>query len=90
MSISHYDWKNRRQTCPACGWSGLGEEAEMGESFAGGAEYHCPRCDHYFCYVPYPLLSVSLGDLRAPEANRMVAEVVMRRVRQPNQNDPHA
>lgn len=87
MSISHYDWKNGRQTCPACGWSGLGEEAEMGESFEDGAEYHCPRCDHYFCYVPYPLLSESLEDPQAPETDRLFAEVAMQQVRKADKTD---
>jgi uncharacterized membrane protein YeaQ/YmgE (transglycosylase-associated protein family) len=77
--VNHYDWKNQKQTCPACQWTGLGSDTEVGETFGEGAEYHCPTCGHGFGYIAYPLLSESLSDPRAPEADRVFAEIVTRR-----------
>jgi hypothetical protein len=27
--VRHYDFKNEAQTCPECGWKGLGSEAKI-------------------------------------------------------------
>jgi len=77
----HYDWMNATHTCERCGWMGLGSEASIGETFNDGAEYHCPKCNHYFGYVSYPLLTESLTDPRAPETDRKFAEIVMMRLK---------
>ena len=77
--VTHYDWKSQRQACPACGWTGLGCDTEVGETFSDGADYHCPGCGHRFGYVAYPLLSESLSDPRAPQSDRTFAEIVVGR-----------
>ena len=43
-------------TCKACGWSGPGRDAQVGEVFEGGqiSEYHCPKCGEYLRAVPWP------------------------------------
>lgn len=79
--MSFYDFHNGTQTCKQCGWSGLGKEATMGDSFAEGAEYHCPKCYHYFGFQSYPTLQESLTDPRAPREDRMFAEIVEQRVK---------
>ena len=79
--INHYDWKSGTQTCTQCGWAGLGSETEIGDTFADGADYHCPKCNYRFGYIAYPLLSDSLTDPRAPDTDRMFAEIVMRDVK---------
>ena len=71
MTDNHYDFKNTRRACSACGWFGLGSEAKIGESFNDGAEYHCPTCDAYFGYIAFPLLSESLSDPRAPAEDKL-------------------
>jgi len=76
----HYDWKYESHRCPKCSWEGLGSEAAMGESFNDGAEYHCPSCNHPFGYIDYPLVKESLTDLRAPESDRLFAEIVTQQV----------
>ena len=81
ISIGYYDWMNGQQNCPKCGWTGLGSETAMGEGFNEGAEYHCPECDHYFGFIAYPLLEESLSDPRAPDSDKMFAEIVMHRAR---------
>lgn len=78
---SHYDFKCGQQRCPGCGWTGLGSETAMGDSFDEGAEYHCPTCGKRFGFVPYPLLGESLTDSRAPETDRLFAEIAMRGAR---------
>lgn len=75
---SHYDWKNGEQACPSCGWVGLGSDTEIGEIFNDGAEYHCPDCNYRFGYIAYPLLSESLTDSRAPQSDRIFAEIATR------------
>jgi hypothetical protein len=77
MGINYYSWENDQQKCAECDWVGLGSETTMGDSFADGAEYHCPKCNYYFGYIAYPLLSESLNDPRAPETDCMFAKVVM-------------
>jgi hypothetical protein len=73
-----YDWKNAKQTCPECNWVGLGHDAKMGDSFADGAEYHCPTCDYRFGFLAYPLLSESLTDPRAPPGDKLFAQIATR------------
>jgi predicted RNA-binding Zn-ribbon protein involved in translation (DUF1610 family) len=77
---AHYDWKEATHVCPNCGWSGAGRDATVGETYADGAEYHCPKCERYFGYICYPLISESLSDPRAPSWDRLFAEVVTSRV----------
>lgn len=72
---SYYDWTHDTQNCPNCDWKGTGSEARLGESFDSGAEYHCPKCDHYFRYVAYPLIEEALNDPRAPDGDRLLAEI---------------
>jgi predicted RNA-binding Zn-ribbon protein involved in translation (DUF1610 family) len=50
-----FDWKASQVSCAKCGWQGLGRDAEMGDSFAEGAEYHCPKCFHYFGFKAWPM-----------------------------------
>lgn len=68
--MNFYDWKDSVQLCKTCGWKGFGHQAEMGESFDAGAEYHCPQCDTRFGYVTYPLATDVLSDDRASAADR--------------------
>ena len=84
----HYDWKGATHTCSGCGWVGLGSEAAVGETFADGAEYHCPKCKHYFGYVSFPLLSESLTDPRAPETDRLFAEIALRGAKKKDTDAP--
>ena len=77
----HYDWKNATHTCKDCGWVGLGHDAEIGETYNDGAEYHCPKCKYCFGYISYPLLGESLTDPRSPETDRMFAEMALRGVK---------
>ena len=81
-SMNYYDWKHNQQTCGNCKWTGVGEDAKMGDSFDDGAEYHCPKCNHYFGFIAYPLIEESLSDPRADPADRMFAEIVMRRTKE--------
>ena len=74
----HYDWQQGRQVCPRCGWAGLGSEAELGETFRDGAEYHCPKCERKFGFVELPLLTESISDARAPTSDRAFAENALR------------
>ena len=76
--VKHYDWKSGKQTCPSCGWIGLGSQTAIGETFSEGADYHCPKCDYRFGFIAYPLLSESLTDPRAPESDRLFAEIATR------------
>jgi hypothetical protein len=48
--------------------------------FQRWSERHCPNCEHYFSFVAYPSISESLTDPRAPEEDRLFAEVVMQAV----------
>lgn len=50
-----YGWKASAISCAKCGWQGHGHDAEMGESFRDGAEYHCPKCNQYFGFKAYPM-----------------------------------
>lgn len=81
--VSHYDWKSGRQRCGACGWTGLGGEAQIGEGFRDGAEYHCPACGERFGFVPYPQLCDSITDPRAPTSDKGFAEVALRHATPP-------
>ena len=81
LLMNHYDWKSSVQECSKCGWTGLGSAAELGDTFAEGAEYHCPKCNHYFKFVAYPTIEESLLDPRAPDADRKFAEIVDCRVK---------
>lgn len=54
---------------------------EIGEAFNDGTEYRCPKCEHYFKYVAYPLLRDSLTDPRATLADRLFAKRVLRNVK---------
>jgi len=76
-SSGYYDWMNGSLTC-ACGWAGLGRETILGDSFGDGAERHCPKCGHYFGYIAYPLLQESRSDPRAPQEDRMFAEIALK------------
>ena len=78
MPINYYDWKSSSQTCPSCGWSGLGSKATVGETFAEGAEYHCPACEHRFGFLSYPLLEEHASDPRAHALDRALAEAALR------------
>ncbi len=75
---NYYDWKSGRQACPKCNWSGPGSEAAIGETFNDGAEYHCPKCDHRFGFIAFPLLTESISDPRAPNSDRAFAEIALR------------
>jgi hypothetical protein len=75
---AHYDWKTGQQTCPMCKWTAVRSQAEIGETFRDGADYHCPKCSYRFGFIPFPLLSESLSDPRAPEADRIFAEIALR------------
>jgi hypothetical protein len=77
--MSFYDFKNSPQTCDKCGWTGLGTEAALGDTFAEGAEYHCPKCYEYFGFQAYPTLEEATTDPRAPRSDRLFAEIVIRR-----------
>ena len=74
---SYYDWKFDTHTCPSCKWVGTGNDALLGETFNDGAEYHCPKCEYRFGYVAYPLLQESISDPRAPESDRIFAELAL-------------
>jgi len=78
--VSYHNFVNGTQTGPKCAWTGLGGDTTLGESFADGSERHCPQCDRYFGYVAFPLITESLSDPRAPEEDRMFAEIVQRGV----------
>ena len=79
-TMSWYDWMGAQHMCPKCARAGLGRDTKIGDTFNDGSERHCPNCDHYFGFVAYPLISESLTDPRAPEADRLIAEVIMQGV----------
>jgi hypothetical protein len=79
-TMNWYDWMEASHTCPKCDWSGTGRDTKIGDTFNDGSERHCPKCNHYFSFVSYPLISESLTDPRAPEDDRLFAEVVMQGV----------
>ena len=61
--MSQYsDFKEGKINCEECGWSGLGKDADLRESFGSGAEYECPRCSHYFGFVAYPIIEETPAD----------------------------
>jgi hypothetical protein len=75
--MNWYEFMAERQTCDTCGWSGPGSESVCRESFAEGEERACPKCGlGYFGFYAYPLISDSLTDSRAPDDDRLFAEVV--------------
>lgn len=86
--MNYYDWINTKHTCKDCGWVGLGKVAEMGESFNDGSEYHCPKCNHYFGFIAYPLLNESITDSRADPADRKFAEIVLKRLKDEPKKTP--
>ena len=86
ITSGYYDWVNAQQTCPKCGWVGLGGETATGEGFNEGSERHCPDCDHYFGFLAYPLLEESLTDPRAPESDRKFAKIAMRGIKNKDHN----
>lgn len=75
--MNYYDWYENELICSECNWAGTGSEASVGEGFIDGAEYHCPKCDHYFGFVANPLVEESLTDLRATKSDRIVAEILL-------------
>lgn len=50
----YMQWATNDQSCPECGWTGNGNDADLGEHFDNGAEYACPDCGHYFGFFPFP------------------------------------
>lgn len=77
--MNYYDWKERDIACSECGWSGKAQDAQQGEMFREGAEFHCPRCDHRFGFVPFPTIDETLTDSRSDPADRKIAEIVLSR-----------
>lgn len=70
--MKYYDWMNSQQACPNCNWRGPGSQAETGDAFGDGAEYHCPECEHYFGFVGYPLVEEVLTDPRADARDKIL------------------
>ena len=75
----YYGWRNSTLTCGACGWSGLGKETSLSESFTDGAEYQCPRCAVDFGFVVFPTLAEAATDPRADPFDRDAARLAMSR-----------
>lgn len=38
------DFRRSSVECRGCGWSGLGSEMKLGDTFGDGAEFDCPKC----------------------------------------------
>jgi hypothetical protein len=55
-AYASYDaFRYAQLTCPNCGWTGPGREADIGEMFEGRAtKYHCPACQKYLAAVAWP------------------------------------
>lgn len=79
--MEYYDWMDDKKVCEKCGWTGFGREAKVGECFNECAEYHCPKCEHYFGVVLYPTFKENLTDPRATLADRLFAEIVLSNVK---------
>jgi len=77
--MNYYEWKESDIACTECGWSGKGDDAELGEMFAEGAEFHCPQCDHRFGFVPFPTIDETLSDSRSDRTDRKIAEIRLAR-----------
>jgi hypothetical protein len=73
--MTYYDWKEGEIKCKECDWSGHGRDAELGEMFSDGAEYHCPKCGQRFGFVAFPTVEENLSDPRAAAADRLAAEI---------------
>lgn len=74
--MGYYDWHHGLQTCPKCNWSGPGRDASLRESYEAGAEYQCPKCDHYFGFIAYPTTTETITDSRAAPIDRLIAQVI--------------
>ncbi len=48
------DWISTQKTCPKHKWSGFDCDANTGEGGDGGAEHHCPKCNHYIGFIAHP------------------------------------
>ena len=79
--MNFYDWKNGPQTCAKCGWAGLGKDAEVGETFDTGAEYHCPKCNEYFGFRSYPTHEETLSDPRADPVDKKISAMILSRIK---------
>lgn len=54
MQVQYFsDWQGRRYECPACGWSGPGEDADW-EVFDGLIQVDCAKCDQRLFLVLLP------------------------------------
>jgi TPR repeat protein len=56
----YYKYKKKEYSCSKCGWSGLGEQTELGEVFDALFEIVCPNCNKLLTSIPYPLLEEML------------------------------
>lgn len=69
--MNHYDWTHGTQKCQECGWSGLGAETDVGDTFESIADFYCLKCDHRFGFITYPLISGVKTDPRADPVDRI-------------------
>lgn len=81
-SMKYYDWKCGIVTCPACGWSGRGQDSTFGELFESGFEYHCPGCEKRLGFVLHPTDEETISDPRASDRDRRDAESSQHRERE--------
>ena len=72
--MNYYDWEGNDIVCSKCGWSGKGQETQLGEMFLEGAEFHCPHCNHWFGFVPFPTIHETLADSRSDPVDCKAAE----------------
>jgi hypothetical protein len=59
MTRYYDDWKDKAQTCGACGWQGPGRDLTPGEMFADLFEACCPKCGEKVLIVSYPTIEES-------------------------------
>jgi len=69
----YYEYRKNNYRC-TCGWKGLGDKCEKGETFQDLFEILCPKCHEKIDLVEFPLISEMEGSDNT--ADRMTAALV--------------
>lgn len=73
---AYFDWREKEVECPDCDWVGWGSEAEVGEVYESGGDFHCPNCGKRLGYIGWPTTREMLLDPRSSETDQLQAAVI--------------